>query len=154
MTEPNWTRRHALAAMGGVPAAMLVPSVPAWALQPGGGAPVARVEPVSEALWGETIVNPYRWMENAMDRDWEPFMKGWAGHTRGVLDAVPGRKRLAERIGKLMSISTPLARGRCTERNIDALRTTCAWATGRCRADLRYKVNGSAEMTDTALVRA
>src|SRR3990172_8875235 len=32
----------------------------------------------------------------------------------------------------LVSISTPLARGRCTERNIDALPTTCATATDRC----------------------
>ena len=54
----------------------------------------------------------------------------------------------------LVSISTPLARGRCTERNIDALPTTCATATDRCRRDLRYKVNGSVEMTDPALVRA
>ena len=100
MTEASVTRRSALAAMGSLPAAMLVPSLPAWALEPG-SPPVARVEPVRETLWGETIVDPYRWMENAKDRDWEPFMKGWAAYTRGVLDAVPGRKALAERIGKL-----------------------------------------------------
>ena len=53
-----------------------------------------------------------------------------------------------------MSISTPLARGRCTERNIEALPTTCAAATDRYHLDMCYKANGSAEMTDPALVRA
>jgi prolyl oligopeptidase len=100
-TNPVWTRRRTLAAFGSLPAAMLVPSLPAWAAKAASAPPVARVAPVSETLWGETIVDPYRWMEDAKDRDWEPFMKGWAAHTRGVLDAIPGRKALAERIGKL-----------------------------------------------------
>lgn len=108
MNHPGWTRRHALATFGSLPAAMLVPGLPAWARKPGDGPPVARAEPVSDSLWGETIVDPYRWMENAKDRDWEPFMKGWAAHTRGVLDAIPGRKALAARIGKL-SGDLPLA---------------------------------------------
>ncbi len=99
-TESTWTRRSAVAALGSLPAAMLVPSLPTWALKPG-GPPVARVEAVSETLWGETIVDPYRWMESSKDRDWEPFMKGWAAYTRSVLDAIPGRRALAERIGKL-----------------------------------------------------
>ncbi len=101
MAEPKWNRRRTLAAMGGMPAAMLVPSFPAWALKSSGGPPVARVEPVSETLWGETIVDAYRWMENAKDRDWAPFMKGWAAYTQGVLNDIPGRKLLGKRIGKL-----------------------------------------------------
>jgi prolyl oligopeptidase len=100
MNMPVWTRRRTLAAIGSLPAAMLAPMLPAWAAKMA-GPPVARVEPVSETLWGETVVDSYRWMENAKDRDWEPFMKGWAAHTRGVLDAIPGRAALAERIGKL-----------------------------------------------------
>ena len=69
------------------------------------------------------------------------------------------KKRLTDRcfvmwkVLFLMSISTPLPRGRCMERNI-ALPTTCALATGLCRPDLGYKVNGSVDMTDPALVRA
>jgi hypothetical protein len=55
----------------------------------------------------------------------------------------------------LESISTRLAPGRCTERNIDAVPTPCAASTDRSACDdLRYKVNGSAAMTDPALVRA
>lgn len=100
MNLPPLTRRRTLAAFGGLPAAMLLPGIPAWAAKPA-APPVARVEPVRETLWGDTIVDPYRWMENAKDRDWEPFMKGWAAYTRGVLDAIPGRKALLERIGKL-----------------------------------------------------
>jgi hypothetical protein len=54
----------------------------------------------------------------------------------------------------LMSIPTPRARDRCAERNIGALSTMCASEAGRSGLELRYKVNGSADMTDTALVRA
>lgn len=54
----------------------------------------------------------------------------------------------------LVSISTPLARGRCTGRNFDALPTTRATAIDRRCLGLSYKVNGSSEMTDPALVRA
>ena len=65
------------------------------------GPPVARVEPVTEEFFGETIVDPYRWMENSKDPDWEPFMRGQAAYARQVLDAIPGRKGLSARIAQL-----------------------------------------------------
>jgi prolyl oligopeptidase len=65
------------------------------------GPPVARVEPVTEEFFGETIIDPYRWMENSKDPDWEPFMRGQAAYARRVLDAIPGRKRLGARIAQL-----------------------------------------------------
>jgi prolyl oligopeptidase len=65
------------------------------------GPPVARVEPVSETFFGQTIVDPYRWMENPKDKDWEPFMRGQDAHARAVLDAIPGRAQLKRRIAEL-----------------------------------------------------
>lgn len=63
--------------------------------------PVARIEPVSETFFGETIVDPYRWMENPKDRDWEPFMRGQDAHARAVLGGIPGRDTLKARIAEL-----------------------------------------------------
>ena len=47
------------------------------------------------------MTDPYRWMENPADKDWEPFMKSQAAHTRRVLDRIPGRAALARRVSEL-----------------------------------------------------
>ncbi|TLZ14070.1 MAG: hypothetical protein E6K31_02055, partial [Gammaproteobacteria bacterium] len=57
-------------------------------------APVARVDIVKDAYFGETLSDPYRWMENDKDQEWLPFLKGQNEHTRAVLDTIPGRERL------------------------------------------------------------
>jgi prolyl oligopeptidase len=64
-------------------------------------APVARVEVVKDTYFGETLSDPYRWMENDQDPDWLPFLKGQNAHTRAILDALPGRESLAARIAEL-----------------------------------------------------
>ena len=71
--------------------------------------PVARVDPVRETLWGEEVVDRYRWMENPKDAEWDPFMRGQADHARSTLDNLTGRKALRERVGKL-SGGLPIAR--------------------------------------------
>src|ERR1700731_3190829 len=64
-------------------------------------APVARVQVVKDSYFGETLSDPYRWMENDKDPDWLPFLKGQNEHTRAVLDTVPGRDQLLQRIQQL-----------------------------------------------------
>src|ERR1700722_3080291 len=64
-------------------------------------APIARIEPVEDTYFGETLIDPYRWMENDKDHDWLPFLKGQNDHTRAVLDRIPGRAALAQRIQQL-----------------------------------------------------
>ncbi|TLY78323.1 MAG: hypothetical protein E6K42_09535 [Gammaproteobacteria bacterium] len=75
-------------------------------------APVARVDIVKDAYFGETLSDPYRWMENDKDREWLPFLKGQNEHTRAVLDTIPGRERLLKRIEQLSgdAATTRLAR--------------------------------------------
>ena len=63
--------------------------------------PVARLEPISETFFGQTVVDPYRWMENPKDKDWEPFMRGQDAHARALLGAIPGREALKRRIAAL-----------------------------------------------------
>ena len=60
--------------------------------------PVARVEVVKDTYFGETISDPYRWMENSKDPDWLPYLKGQNDHTRAIIDALPGRAALLKRI--------------------------------------------------------
>jgi len=74
-------------------AASAAPEIPA--------APVARVEPVTDTYFGDTVVDRYRWMENDKDKDWLPFLKQQNAHSRAVLDALPGREALLARIRQL-----------------------------------------------------
>jgi prolyl oligopeptidase len=71
---------------------------------------VARVEVVRDNYFGETVSDPYRWMENDKDAEWLPFLKGQNAHTRAVLDAIPGRDKLLQRIQQL-SGDTATTRG-------------------------------------------
>jgi prolyl oligopeptidase len=64
-------------------------------------APVARVQPVTDTYFGETISDRYRWMENDKDPEWLPFLTGQNKHARAVLDALPGREALLARIRQL-----------------------------------------------------
>ncbi len=93
-------RRDLLVGAGGVCASLLVRK-PALAAMPVPPAPVARVEVVKDTYFGETLSDPYRWMENASDPDWLPFLKGQNAHTRAVLEQVPGRAALLARIQQL-----------------------------------------------------
>ena len=73
-------------------------------------APVARVEPVAETFFGETVVDPYRWMEDPKDKDWEPYMRAQDAHARATLNAIPGRAALKKRVAAL-SGGTAVATG-------------------------------------------
>lgn len=64
-------------------------------------APVARVAVVKDTYFGETLSDPYRWMENDKDPDWLPYLKGQNDHARAVLDRIPGRDGLMRRIQQL-----------------------------------------------------
>ena len=69
-------------------------------------APVARVGTVTDTYFGETLSDPYRWMENDKDPNWLPFLRGQNEHTRAVLDAIPGREQLERRIAQLSGDAT------------------------------------------------
>ena len=62
---------------------------------------MARVAVVKDTYFGETLSDPYRWMENDKDPDWLPFLKGQNAHARAVLDTIPGRAALLTRLQQL-----------------------------------------------------
>jgi prolyl oligopeptidase len=69
--------------------------------KPGGAPPVARIEIAHDTYFGETLSDPYRWMENNQDPDWQPYLKGQNEHTRSVLDALSTRPAFLKRISQL-----------------------------------------------------
>ena len=95
------TRRTALSAIASACTAALLPGAALARTPARRGPPLARVEPISEAFFGETIVDPYRWMENPKDPQWEPFMRGQDAFARATLNAIPGRAALHQRVAAL-----------------------------------------------------
>ena len=64
-------------------------------------APVARIEVVHDTYFGDTLSDPYRWMENDKDKDWLPYLKAQNDRTRAMLDRLPGRDAMLARIQQL-----------------------------------------------------
>ena len=85
--------------------------------------PVTRIDPVRETLHGVAVVDNYRWLEGDNSNPERmgqvtPEVGAWTdlqnAHTRSVLDNLPGRKALEEKLRPLMevgSVSTPAIRG-------------------------------------------
>jgi prolyl oligopeptidase len=95
-------RRQFLAGSAGALSATLLPKAVWAAVGPAvPPAPVARIDVVHDTYFGETLSDPYRWMENDKDPDWLPFLKGENAHARAVLDALPARAALLKRIQRL-----------------------------------------------------
>ncbi len=85
--------------------------------------PGSKVEPVKETIHGVEIVDPYRWLEGDNSNPERmgqvtPEVAAWTdaqnAYTRSILDTLPGRKELEERLRPLMevgTVSTPAIRG-------------------------------------------
>jgi prolyl oligopeptidase len=93
--------RRTLLASAGSAAALWMTPVRFTLAGAAGKPPVARIEPVTETFFGTTVTDPYRWMENPADKEWEPFMKGQSAWARSTLDAIPGRAALVKRVSEL-----------------------------------------------------
>jgi prolyl oligopeptidase len=108
----DFDRRQFLAGSAGALSMSLIPPS-LWAVAAKDtlpAAPVARIEVVRDTYFGETLSDPYRWMENSKDPDWLPFLKGQNDHTRAVIDALPGRAALLKRIEQLSGESVATSR--------------------------------------------
>jgi prolyl oligopeptidase len=95
----NMDRRTLLTALGSLLASTTLPRRASAAAI--AAAPVARVAVVKDTYFGETLSDPYRWMENARDPDWLPFLTGQNAHARSILDRIPGRAALLKKISRL-----------------------------------------------------
>ncbi|HKD18506.1 MAG TPA: hypothetical protein VKG23_11625, partial [Thermoanaerobaculia bacterium] len=63
--------------------------------------PKAPVRDVTDTYFGRKVVDPYRWMEDTKSTEFADWLKAQNAYTRAVLDKIPGRTALAERIKAL-----------------------------------------------------
>jgi prolyl oligopeptidase len=61
-------------------------------------APATRVDPVVETLHGTSVADPYRWLEDMAAPETRAWFAEQGTFTRKMLDALPGRAALRERI--------------------------------------------------------
>jgi prolyl oligopeptidase len=98
----GFDRRQFLAgSAGAVSLTLMSKSLLATAISRVPPAPVARIDVVHDTYFGETLSDPYRWMENDKDPEWLPFLKGQNDHARAMLDALPTRAALLKRVQQL-----------------------------------------------------
>src|SRR5579862_5450707 len=70
--------------------------------------PVAPERPVTDTYFGTSVVDPYRWMENRTAPDFIRYMIAQGKYARHVMDGIPGREKLQERVAALSSGGTVL----------------------------------------------
>src|SRR5215469_2546179 len=69
-----------------------------------GGPPPAEQKPVQAVLHGHTIVDPYRWLEDASSPETQKWAASELAYTRSLLDPLPERNPIHERLTELLSI--------------------------------------------------
>ncbi len=70
------------------------------------GPPVAERHDVTETLYGQVVVDPYRSLENWHDAKVAQWLKGQDDYTRATLNNIPGREKLLARVKALDTAST------------------------------------------------
>jgi prolyl oligopeptidase len=66
--------------------------------------PKTRVETVIDTLHGQLVEDPYRWLENRDSEEVQKWLDAQNAYTRSILDKLPGRERIGERLDQLLSI--------------------------------------------------
>jgi prolyl oligopeptidase len=67
------------------------------------------VRPVIETHFGVTVTDPYRYFEDPKDPGLAAYFKSQSAYTRQVLEALPGRTALAQRIAQLDNATESVA---------------------------------------------
>jgi prolyl oligopeptidase len=70
------------------------------------GPPKTKVAPVEDTVQGHKIVDPYRYLENSDDPDTKLYVERELAYTRSILDPLPGREKINNRLTQLLSIGT------------------------------------------------
>ena len=68
--------------------------------------PKAKIQPVTDDLYGHKIVDNYRWLEDAGSPETQEFVRQELAYTRGILDPLPGREKILERLQQLALVGT------------------------------------------------
>ncbi len=66
--------------------------------------PATRQQPVTDDYFGQKIVDPYRWLEDGSTPETQKWTSEQLAYTRNILDKLPGREKLHERMEQLLEI--------------------------------------------------
>src|SRR5690349_598066 len=68
--------------------------------------PPTKVDPVVEKIHGVEIVDPYRWLEDGGSPAVQQWTDAQNAFTRSVLDKLPDREEIHDRLGTLLDIGS------------------------------------------------
>jgi len=68
--------------------------------------PATKQQPVTDDYFGQTIVDRYRWLEDGNSPESRQWVSEQLAYTRSILDKLPGREQLQERLQQLLEIGT------------------------------------------------
>src|SRR5690349_216148 len=66
--------------------------------------PATKQQPVTDDYFGTKVVDPYRWLEHGSSAETQQWVSEQLAYTRGVLDKLPGREQLHQRLQQLLQI--------------------------------------------------
>lgn len=81
--------------------AVAVPAVP---VRPPPPHPVAPVRSVTDTMHGTPVADPYRYFEDLKNPEVAALMKAQDAYGRGVIDKIPGRAKLLQRVAELSEV--------------------------------------------------
>ena len=84
--------RYSLLSLG-APSTMKIPKPPS-----------TKQQPVTDDYFGHKIVDPYRWLEDGSSPETQQWVGEQLAYTRSILDKLPGREKLHDRIEQLLEI--------------------------------------------------
>jgi prolyl oligopeptidase len=96
----------ALATFFAMAAAVWADDAPAPAQTKPKAPPQAEVQPVVDDLYGHKITDNYRWLEDGTSAGTQEFVRHELAYTRSVLDPLPGRQHIQDRLTQLSSIGS------------------------------------------------
>ncbi len=68
--------------------------------------PKAKADAVEETMHGHTVADPYRWLENSDSAETQEFVGAELAYTRSILDPLPGRDQIHQKLTELLSIGS------------------------------------------------
>jgi prolyl oligopeptidase len=66
--------------------------------------PATKQQPVTDDYFGHKIIDPYQWLEDGSSPETQQWVAEQLAYTRSILDKLPGRDKLHERIEQLLEI--------------------------------------------------
>ena len=82
---------------------------------PPSGPPKAEEKPIIDIFHGTKVLDNYRWLEEGKNPETQKWVEQEMAYTRGILDRLPGRDAINQRLTELLSIgsvSPPMLAGR------------------------------------------